>query len=62
VILLHDLEGLTAVEIAETLGLTLAAAKMRLHRARATLKAALQGGCTVSCDCRGVFVCEPKSG
>jgi RNA polymerase sigma-70 factor (ECF subfamily) len=61
VILLHDLEGLTAGEIAETLGLTLTAAKMRLHRARATLKAALQDGCTVSCDCRGVVVCEPKS-
>lgn len=61
VILLHDLEGLTVGEIAATLGLTLAAAKMRLHRARATLKAALKDGCTLACDCRGVLVCEPKS-
>jgi len=61
VILLHDLEGLTVTEIAETLGLTLTAAKMRLHRARATLRAALQEGCALSCDCRGVLVCEPKS-
>jgi RNA polymerase sigma-70 factor, ECF subfamily len=61
VILLHDLEGLTVGEIAETLGLTLAATKMRLHRARASLKAALQAGCSLSCDCHGAFVCEPKS-
>ncbi len=62
VILLHDLEGLTVGEIAATLGLSLAAAKMRLHRARATLKAALQAGCSLSCSCEGAFMCEPKSG
>jgi RNA polymerase sigma-70 factor (ECF subfamily) len=61
VILLHDLEGLTAAEIAETLDLTLANVKMRLHRARASLKTALERGCALSCDCRGVLVCEPKS-
>jgi len=61
VILLHDLEGLTAAEIAVTLDLTLANVKVRLHRARASLKAALEGGCALSCDCRGVLVCEPKN-
>jgi len=61
VILLHDLEGLTAAEIAAILELTLANVKMRLHRARATLKAALEDGCALFCDCRGVLVCEPKT-
>jgi RNA polymerase sigma-70 factor, ECF subfamily len=61
VILLHDLEGLTATEIAATLELTLANVKVRLHRARTRLKAALELGCALSCDCRGVLVCEPKA-
>ena len=61
VILLHDLEGLTAADIAATLDLTLANVKVRLHRARASLKAALEVGCALSCDCRGVLVCEPKA-
>ncbi len=61
VILLHDLEGLSAVEIADALDLTVANVKMRIHRARECLRAALAAGCTISCDCRGVMVCEPKS-
>jgi len=60
VILLHDLEGLTATEIATLLEITVANAKVRLHRARTSLKAALAAGCALSCDCRGVLVCEPK--
>ncbi len=60
-ILLHDLEGLTAVEISAALEISVANAKVRLHRARERLKEALLGGCTFSCDCRGVVVCEPKS-
>jgi RNA polymerase sigma-70 factor, ECF subfamily len=61
VIMLHDLEGLTAAEIAAMLDISLANAKVRLHRARTSLKSALQAGCTLSCDCRGVLVCEPKA-
>jgi RNA polymerase sigma-70 factor (ECF subfamily) len=61
VILLHDLEGLTASEIAAMLDITLANAKVRLHRARTSLKSALQAGCALSCDCRGVLTCEPKT-
>ena len=61
VILLHDLEGLTAAEIAEMLDISLANAKVRLHRARTSLKSSLQAGCALSCDCRGVLVCEPKA-
>ena len=61
VILLHDLQGYTVAEIAATLGITLANVKMRLHRARASLRTALEVGCALSCDCRGVLVCEPKT-
>jgi RNA polymerase sigma-70 factor, ECF subfamily len=60
VLLLHDLDGLTAGEIASRLGITLENAKVRLHRARAALRTALQAGCSFSCDERGVMVCEPK--
>ena len=62
VLLLHDLDGLTAVEIASSLGITVETAKIRLHRARAALRAALEAGCAFSCDERGVLVCEPKRG
>jgi RNA polymerase sigma-70 factor (ECF subfamily) len=61
VLLLHDLQGYTDPEIARRLGLSLENVKMRLHRARAELKAALTEGCEFSCNDRGVFICEPKS-
>ena len=41
VLLLRDVEGLTAPEAAEALGLTLAALKSRLHRARGALREAI---------------------
>jgi RNA polymerase sigma-70 factor, ECF subfamily len=62
VLLLHDLDGLTAPEIASSLAITVENAKVRLHRARAALRAALEAGCSFSCDERGVLVCEPKRG
>jgi RNA polymerase sigma-70 factor (ECF subfamily) len=62
VLLLHDLDGLTATKIASSLGITVENAKVRLHRARAALRAALDAGCSFSCDERGVLVCEPKRG
>ena len=61
VILLHDIQGLTNPEIAELLGVSLATAKIRLHRAREKLRAALGEGCSFSRDERDVFVCERKS-
>lgn len=61
VLLLHDLDGLTAGEIARSLGITVQNAKIRLHRARAALRSSLQAGCSFSCDERGVLVCEPKN-
>jgi len=62
VLLLYDADGLTAAEIAHALDLPLTAVKMRLHRARRRLEAALKKACAFGRDDRGVFVCEPKSG
>ena len=42
VLLLRDVEGLTAQEVAEVLGLRVEAVKSRLHRARAAVREALQ--------------------
>ncbi len=60
VLLLHDADGLTAQEIAHLLELPLTTVKMRLHRARQQLQAALNDACKFGHDERGVFVCEPK--
>jgi RNA polymerase sigma-70 factor, ECF subfamily len=60
VLLLHDADGLTAEEIARLLDLPLTTVKMRLHRARQRLKAALDDACEFGRDDRGVFICEPK--
>ncbi len=60
VILLHDMEGLTAAEIAPLLGQSLATVKIRLHRARQKLRIALEAGCAFSHDERSVLTCESK--
>jgi len=60
VILLHDEAGLTNPEIAEMLGVSVATVKIRVHRARAKLRAALREACSFSADDRGVLVCDPK--
>jgi RNA polymerase sigma-70 factor (ECF subfamily) len=60
-ILLHDLEGATNAEIAEMLGISLDLVKIRLHRARRKLEAALVAHCDFSRDEQGVFVCEPAT-
>jgi RNA polymerase sigma-70 factor, ECF subfamily len=60
VLILHDLHGHTDPEIARMLGLSLQNVKIRLHRARVRLRAALTEGCRFSCDERSVFICEPK--
>jgi len=44
VIILHDLHGLSAPEIAALLGISLASTKIRLHRARTRLRALLDTG------------------
>jgi RNA polymerase sigma-70 factor (ECF subfamily) len=60
VIILHDLEGLTNIEIASLLGISLDAAKIRLHRARNRLRAMLVDECDFHVDERGILVCERK--
>ena len=60
VILLHDVHELTATEIAQLLGESLATIKIRLHRARRKLSLALGSGCEFSHDERDVLVCESK--
>jgi RNA polymerase sigma-70 factor, ECF subfamily len=44
VLLLRDVEGLSAPEVGETLGLSVAAVKSRLHRARAHLREHVERG------------------
>ncbi len=60
VILLHDMHDLTSPEIAQLLGASLSAVKIRLHRARGKLGAALKAGCAFSYDERSVLTCESK--
>jgi RNA polymerase sigma-70 factor (ECF subfamily) len=60
VLLLHEVDGLTAEEIAGLLGQPLTAVKMRLHRARRKLQLTLQEACAFDHDDRGVLVCDPK--
>jgi RNA polymerase sigma-70 factor (ECF subfamily) len=59
VLFLHDVNGLSAREIAELLGDSPGNVKIRLHRARKKLRAALESGCEFSTDERGTLVCEP---
>ena len=60
IILLHDLHGLTAEEIAQTLRLSIATVKIRLHRARRKLQKELGEGCHFLHDEDGNLICEPK--
>lgn len=61
-ILLGDLRGLSDRETADALGLSLGAAKIRLHRARRALKALLERECTFDRDEQNEFACAPKVG
>ncbi len=60
VLLMCDADGFSAKEAAELLQLPLTTVKMRLHRARQQMQAALKDACEFEHDERGVFVCEPK--
>jgi RNA polymerase sigma-70 factor (ECF subfamily) len=60
VLVLKDVQGLKNREIAEVLDCSVATVKIRLHRARTTLREALNAGCNFSHDERNIFVCEPK--
>jgi RNA polymerase sigma-70 factor (ECF subfamily) len=60
VLVLGELGGFTDDEVAETLGISRGNAKVRLHRARAQLRNALEARCDFSHDEDNEFVCEPK--
>ena len=60
VILLHEGHSLSAPEIAELLGESEGAIKIRLHRARHKLQEIMEIGCAVSQSTKGVPCCEPK--
>lgn len=60
-LVLHDLEGLTAVEIAEVCGCAVPTAKIRIHRARVRLKEALRAECEFYRDGENVLRCDRKS-
>jgi RNA polymerase sigma-70 factor (ECF subfamily) len=61
VLVLGDLEGLQDREIAEILGVSLQATKIRLHRARERLRRELETGCDLSWhDGDGAPPCSPK--
>lgn len=60
-LVLHDLEGLTAQQIAEICTCSLATSKIRIHRGRNRLKEALQQQCEFYRDDDDAFRCDRKS-
>ena len=60
-LILHDIEGMDGAQTAEVLGISLGATKVRLHRARARLKEALQKSCGFYRDEESVFRCERRN-
>ncbi|EMG37455.1 RNA polymerase sigma factor, sigma-70 family [Desulfocurvibacter africanus PCS] len=60
VLALSDLEGFSNAEIAEILGISLDAAKIRLHRARAKLKAEMEKACVFYRDDHNALSCDRK--
>lgn len=60
VIVLSELEGFANKEIAQILGISLANTKIRLHRAKARLKKALQEGCDFYYTEGNILACDRK--
>lgn len=58
-LILHDMQNLTNAEIAQVLGCSIEAAKMRLHRARGMLKQMMEERCDLFHDERNVLSCLP---
>jgi len=59
-LVLHDLEGMSAKEVAAICECSVAAAKIRIHRARARLKKRLERKCDFQYD-DGVLRCDRKT-
>ncbi len=60
VIVLSELEGFANKEITQILGISLGNVKIRLHRARARLKKALQEGCDFYYTAGNTLACDRK--
>ncbi len=60
-LILHDLEGLSAEQTAEICDCSVAATKIRIHRARNRLKEALRTQCEFYRDSDNVFRCDRKA-
>lgn len=60
VLALSDCEELSDREVAEVLGVTLGSAKIRLHRARAQLRAELERSCSFYHDAENTLCCDRK--
>jgi RNA polymerase sigma-70 factor, ECF subfamily len=61
VVALSELQELSNQEIADVLGVSLDAVKIRLHRARARLRKKFERSCDFYRDGRNELACEPKS-
>ena len=61
-LILHDIEGLTDAQTAEVCGCSLATSKIRIHRARSRLRAALERRCDFYRGDDGVLRCDRKAG
>ena len=61
VLVLGEIEGLTNAEITEVLGISLDTVKIRLHRARARLRKALEAKCSFYHDMRNELACDRKT-
>jgi RNA polymerase sigma-70 factor (ECF subfamily) len=61
VLILSETEELKNREIAEVLGISLEAAKIRLHRARASLRQRLEARCSFSRSPENILVCDIKA-
>jgi RNA polymerase sigma-70 factor (ECF subfamily) len=59
-LMLAELAGYADDDIARVLGISIGNAKVRLHRARASLKQLLEKRCDFSRNEENEFVCEPK--
>jgi RNA polymerase sigma-70 factor (ECF subfamily) len=60
-LVLHDLEDLTAAQVAEVEECSLATAKIRIHRARQRLQEALRRECEFYRDSENVLRCDRKA-
>jgi RNA polymerase sigma-70 factor (ECF subfamily) len=60
IIILSELEGFKDKEVADILQISLETVKIRLHRARASLRKVLNDGCSFYRNDLGILVCDRK--